>query len=165
MAKTSRATRAATKAWRWRSPANSETDGIRVGSSTDNQDGDRDEDVEESGPSSGWSIPIIESGNPSKDEEAGIGERSTDGNYHTARGNLTTEETGPTTNPSGEAASWGRTTSRSEATEAEADIHTSRSRRAKPRRKSDIMAKIGQTIRNMHGHLEPQLLEFDDYAI
>jgi len=165
MAKTSRATRAATKAWRGRSPATSETGGIRVGSSTDNQDGDRDEGGEESGPSSGSGIPITESGNQRKDKEAEIGEGSTNGSYQLARGDSATEGTGPTTHPSGEAASWGRTANRSEATEAEAYTDTSKSRRVKPRRKSDIVARIGQIVRSMYGQLKLQLLKMDDYAV
>ena len=81
MAKTSKATRAATTAWRGRSPATSETDGIRVGSAPDHQDGDHDGDVEESGLSSGSSIPITEIGKTIKDKAPEAGEGSTDGRY------------------------------------------------------------------------------------
>jgi len=163
---TSKATKTAIEGLRGRSPATSETDGNRVGySSTDNHDGDHDEDVEESGPSLGSSIPIIEIGNPDIDKEAETGEGSTNGIYQTARGDSATEETGPTTNPNGETASARQTCSRSDATEAEYDTYTSRRRRAKPKGKSDIMAGIGQTVKSMYGRLELQLLEMEDHAI
>jgi hypothetical protein len=70
-----------------------EMDGIRIGSSTDNQDGDRDEGEEENGPSSGSSIPLIENRNPGEDRAAEIRESSTDGSYKTARGDSITEGT------------------------------------------------------------------------
>ena len=48
---------------------------------------------------------------------------------------------------------------------AETDTNASGKRRVKGKRKSDIMDKIGQTVRNRYGKLERQLLEMDEHDI
>ena len=122
--------------------------------------------MEGSEPSSGSSIPINGSDNPTMDmgREA-EGDGSIDGRYQTAREDSATVETGQTADQHGETASVGQTCSKPEVMEEGNDTDTSWKRKSKPRRKPDVMAKIGQTVKTIYGQLELQLLELDDQAI
>ena len=156
MARTSRATRAAARAWTGRSTAGSETGGIRVGSTTD----DREEvsEREEMSNGSGSSGPASKI-HQQDDERAMVdGGESTEDIFQTAREEATTEAIKDTQQLSAEASIRGIP----EEAYGDDDMEANGRRRTIGKKKSDVTDMIVTALRGLFGQLGIQLIEPGD---